>query len=64
MMEGSFSIDSVLAQEQVIAEHKKTLIINMTRNRIPKAMHKYNSHDGLTPQSSPQTASSSVKRKN
>ena len=40
MIEGSFSIVSVLAHEQVIAEQRKTLMINMTRNRIPKAMHK------------------------
>lgn len=62
-MEGSFSTLSALAQEQVMAEHKKTLMISMTRNRIPKAMHKYNSHGGLTPQSE-QTDSTSVKKRN
>ena len=51
IIDGSFSTDSVLAQEQVMAEHKKTLIINMTRNKIPKAIHKYNNQGGLTPQS-------------
>ena len=51
MMEGSFSTESVLAQEHVIAEHRNTLIISITRNKIPKAMHRYNNQGGLTPQS-------------
>ena len=51
MMEGSFSMESVRAHEQVIAEQRNTLIINMTRKRMPKAMHKYNNQGGLTPQS-------------
>merc|ERR1719225_126694 len=51
MMEGSFSMESVRAHEQVIAEQRNTLIINMTRKRMPKAMHKYNTQGGLTPQS-------------
>ena len=39
MMDGSFSTSIVLlAQEQVIAEHKNTLMINMTKNRIPNVM--------------------------
>ena len=63
IIDGSFSTDSVLAQEQVMAEHKKTLIINMTRNKIPKAIHKYNNQGGLTPQSV-QTDSTSEKRGN
>ena len=60
IIDGSFSTDSVLAQEQVMAEHKKTLIINMTRNKIPNAIHKYNNQGGLTPQSV-QTDSTSEK---
>ena len=39
MMDGSFSTSIVLlAQEQVIAEHKNTLMINMTKNRIPNVI--------------------------
>ena len=39
MMDGSFSTSIVLlAQEQVIAEQRKTLMINMTKNRIPKVI--------------------------
>ena len=39
MIDGSFSISIVdFAQEQVIAEHKNTLMINMTKNRIPNVM--------------------------
>ena len=39
MMDGSFSTSIVLlAQEQVIAEQRKTLMINMTKNRIPNVM--------------------------
>ena len=41
MMDGSFSTSIVLlAQEQVIAEHKNTLMINMTKNRIPNVMQR------------------------
>jgi len=41
MMDGSFSTSIVLlAQEQVIAEHRNTLIINMTKNRIPNVMQR------------------------
>jgi hypothetical protein len=50
-MLGSFSITSVLAQEHVIAEHRKMLIISMIRNMIPNAMHRYSSHGGFTPPS-------------
>ena len=63
MIEGSFSIVSVLAHEQVIAEQRKTLMINMTRNRIPKAMHKQSNQGGLTPIQSVQTDSASEKTK-
>ena len=39
MMDGSFSTSIVLlAQEQVIAEQRKTLMINMTKNRIPNVI--------------------------
>ena len=49
-----------------MAEHKKTLIINITRNRIPKAMHKYNNQGGLTPQSvhTDSTSANSMRKKN
>ena len=41
MMDGSFSTSIVLlAQEQVIAEHRNTLMINMTKNRIPNVMQR------------------------
>ena len=40
MIEGSFSMESVLAHEQVIAEQRNTLIINMTRKRMPNAMQR------------------------
>lgn len=42
---------SVLAQEHVIAEHRKMLIMSMIRNMIPNAMHRYSSHGGCTPPS-------------
>lgn len=42
---------SVLAQEHVIAEHRKMLIISMIRNIIPNAMHRYSSHGGFMPPS-------------
>ena len=41
----------LLAQEQVIAEHRNTLMINMTKNRIPKVMQRYVTQGGLVPQS-------------
>jgi hypothetical protein len=50
-MLGSFSMTSVLAQEHVIAEHRKMLIMSMIRNMIPNAMHRYSSHGGFTPPS-------------
>ena len=40
IMDGSFSMESVLAHEQVIAEQRNTLIINMTRKRMPNAMQR------------------------
>jgi hypothetical protein len=48
-----------------MAEHKKTLIINMTRNRMPNAMHKYNNQGGLTPgpQSVQRDSTSEINRK-
>ena len=66
MMEGSFSMESVRAHEQVIAEQRNTLIINMTRKRMPKAMHKYNNQGGLTPQSvhTDSTSANSMRKKN
>lgn len=51
-MLGSFSIISVLAQAQVIAEHKKMLIISMIRKRIPNAMHNHKSQEGCIEPSS------------
>jgi hypothetical protein len=51
MMLGSFSMTSVLAQEHVIAEHRKMLIMSMIRNMIPNAMHRYRSHGGFMPPS-------------
>lgn len=42
---------SVLAQEHVIAEHRKMLIMSMIRNMIPNAMHRYSSHGGFMPPS-------------
>ncbi len=50
-MDGSFSTTSVLAQEQVMAEQRKMLMINMTRKRMPNATQRYNIHGGLEPQS-------------
>ena len=39
MIDGSFSTSIVLlAHEQVIAEQRKTLMINMTKNRIPNVI--------------------------
>ena len=38
--EASFSSLELFVQEHVIAEHKNTLITNMTRNKIPKAMQR------------------------
>jgi hypothetical protein len=42
---------SVLAQEHVIAEQRKMLIMSMIRNMIPNAMHRYSSQGGFTPPS-------------
>lgn len=49
MMLGSFSIISVLAQAQVIAEHKNILTISMRRKRTPSATHSHNNHIGCMP---------------
>jgi len=48
-MLGSFSIISVLAQAQDIAEQRKMLITSMMRKRTPKATHSHNNHDGWIP---------------
>ena len=37
MMDGSFSTESDLAQEQVMAEQRKTLMMSMMRKRMPNA---------------------------
>jgi hypothetical protein len=40
MMLGSFSMTSVLEQEQVMAEQRNTLMMSIIKKRMPKAMHK------------------------
>lgn len=35
-----------LIHEQVIAEHRNTLTINMSKNKIPNTMHRYNNQGG------------------
>jgi len=49
-----------LEQEQVMAEHRKMLMMSMMRKRMPNAMHRYSSHSGwMSPQS--KTATFSMK---
>ena len=55
--EASFSSLELFVQEHVIAEHKNTLITNMTRNKIPKAMQRY--IIGVTPHLSQKSETSS-----
>ena len=63
MIDGSFSISIVLlAQEQVIAEQRNTLMINMTKNRIPNVMQSGHTQSGDEEQSV-QTDSTSEKNK-
>jgi hypothetical protein len=40
MILGSFSMTSVFEHEQVMAEQRKTLIMSIMRNRMPKAIHR------------------------
>ena len=40
---------SDLAQEQVMAEQRKTLTMSMRRKRMPNTMQRYSSHEGRTP---------------
>jgi hypothetical protein len=52
MMLGSFSMISVLAHAHVIAEHRKMLMMSMTKNKTPNAMQRYSSQGGFTPSQS------------
>jgi hypothetical protein len=45
-----------------MAEQRKTLMMSMTKKRIPKATHRYNIQGGLEPQSL-HTLSTSEKQK-
>lgn len=51
MMDGSFSMTSVRAQEQVMAEHRNTLMMSIIRNMRPNAIHRYISQAGVMPYS-------------
>ena len=66
-MEGSLSVESpsmeLLAQEQVMAEHRRTLMTNMIKNKTPKATQRYVIH-GTVDEQSAQRASPSAKRNN
>jgi hypothetical protein len=48
-MDGSFSMISLLVQEQVMAEQRKMLMRSMMAKRTPKAMHSHRSHSSETP---------------
>lgn len=53
-MEGSFSMISLLVQEQVMAEQRKMLMSNMMPNKMPKAMQSHMSQsDSPAPQPTP-----------
>ena len=67
MMDGSFSTSIVLlAQEQVIAEQRKTLMINMTKNRIPNVIQSgyIQSGDDVQSVQTDSTSEKNLKRQN